>query len=304
MNDKVCLAYICINSLSDNNGNIMQKTDFKKLTHICIAFAQIKQINGKWLPYIAEDAGEKIAKLKAEINNQKAGTKILLSVGGASQDGFCQASRTPENRKLFSEKLGKIVNDLHLDGIDIDWEFPGESSLGIASCKNCKKDYILLLKAIRKQLKDKLLTVAVGSNKFIGVDVKALAKIVDFVLVMTYDLGISHSNTYLAKLFINMWMLHGVPNNKLCVGVPFYGRNVKNIEESISYCEAINGNISHIAGQSFSHYKGKKWCFDTESDIKEKAQWAVKKKLAGIFCWEISTDVNNRLISAMYSNIK
>lgn len=304
MNGKVCLAYIGINSIINKGSDILQTIDFKKLTHICIAFAGIKQTENIWLPYITDDAAAKIAEIKDEINIQKADTKILISVGGASQDGFCRAARTSENRNLFAAKVKEILNRFQLDGVDIDWEFPGSSSLGIASCKNCKKDYILLLKAIRNQINQKLLTVAIGSNRFIGVDVKAIAETVDFVFVMTYDLGISQSNAYITKMFIRMWKFHGIPCHKLCLGVPFYGRNVKKLNESIDFSKISSGKITHIGGQSFSDFSGKTWCFDTENDIKEKARWASKNHLAGIFCWEITSDLNNQLIRAMYSNIK
>lgn len=301
MSNKICLAYIASNCLKDKGIDVIQKIDFKKLTHISIAFAKIKQIDGKRLPYITDETADLIPKIKEEISNQNANTKIILSVGGAFQDGFCQASRTAESRELFAENLHKIVDDLQIDGIDIDWEFPGDSSLGIESCKNCKDDYILLLKTLRNQFKNKLLTIAVGSNRFTDIDVKSIAENVDYVLVMTYDLGVTHSSMYLTKMFINLWQLHGIPKHKLCVGVPFYARNVRNLDETISYSEANTGNITHIAGQSFSDYIGKKWCFDTENDIKAKADWARKKNLAGIFCWEITTDVDNRLITAMHT---
>lgn len=304
MNGKVSLAYIAVSSLINKESGILQKIDFRKLTHICIAFAGIKPVGNIWLPYISNDTADRITEIKDEINNQNAETKILISVGGAFQDGFCQASRTSENRSLFVAEVKAIINKFQLDGVDIDWEFPGSSSLGIASCKNCKKDYILLLKELRNQLGKKLLTVAAGSNRFIGIDVKAIAETVDFVFVMTYDLGISHSNAFISKMFIRMWKFRGIPCRKLCLGVPFYGRNIKRLDESMDFSQISSGKIIHIAGQSFSYFEGKTWCFDTESDIKEKACWASKNDLAGIFCWEITSDSGNQLIGTMYSNIK
>ena len=110
MNGKVCLAYIGINSIINKGSDILQTIDFKKLTHICIAFAGIEQTENIWLPYITDDAAAKIAEIKDEINIQKADTKILISVGGASQDGFCQAARTSENRNLFAAKVKEILN--------------------------------------------------------------------------------------------------------------------------------------------------------------------------------------------------
>lgn len=39
-----------------------------------------------------------------------------------------------------------------LDGIDIDWEYPGTSLAGIGSHVNDKENYTLLLKALRESL--------------------------------------------------------------------------------------------------------------------------------------------------------
>ena len=56
-----------------------------------------------------------------------------------------------------------------------------------------------MLTEIKRQLKGRLLTAAVGSNRYIGTDVKSLAEIADYVFVMTYDLGIAHSDIFSPK---------------------------------------------------------------------------------------------------------
>ncbi len=302
--NKLCLAYIVGNDLSNGEFETkLKQIDFNKLTHISVAFSLIREINGKWLPYITDKTRSGIDKIKAEIKAQKADTKIILSVGGAGADGFCQATGTEEGRKCFTDAIIELVDEFSLDGVDIDWEFPGEPVFGIACCKHCKTDFILLLEELRRRLGSRLLTVAVGSNRYFGIDIKRLGRIVDYVLVMTYDLGVMHSNIYLSKAFVTMWNLLGIPKNKVCIGVPLYGRNVKKLKEDISYCEACKGKISCFLGQSFSNYNGSKWCFDTEKDVEMKASWAEKNGFGGVFCWEITGDDSNRIINAMNSGI-
>lgn len=300
--DNICLAYIACNNSSDCNFlKQIKQIDFKKLTHMAIAFSTIKKENGTWIPFVSAEIINGIRKIQTEISVQHADTKLILSIGGASCDGFCQASSTYSARKQFTEEAVKLINELNLDGIDIDWEFPGESTLGIAGCKNCKKDFILLLEELRKQLNpNKLLTIATGSNRYFGLNVKQIEKIVDYVFVMTYDLGYMHSNIHLSKLFINMWHIFGISKNKLCIGVPLYGRNIKNLNEDMNFKSLSKGKITHFLGQSFSYYNSKRWCFDTEKDIKKKALWAQKKGLGGIFCWEIKGDCRNRILNAMH----
>lgn len=304
MKNKLCLAYIWCGDKQDGSfDEKLKQTDFSKLTHTCIAFSLIKENDGEWLPYLSESVKIGILKIKAEIAVQNADTKILLSVGGAYADGFCMASRTEKSRKLFSKAIVEILDEFDLDGVDIDWEFPGESILGITCCEHCKSDFIQLLEELRALLKSRYLTVAVGSNRYSGIDVKKLGSIVDYVFVMTYDLGVTHSNVFLSKFFVTMWKLLGVPKHKLCIGVPIYGKNIKNLSDTINYCEASKGKITHYLGQSFSELNGKKYSFDTNIDVEKKARWASKKDLGGVFCWEITGDENNGMLNAMNRGI-
>lgn len=304
MKNKLCLAYISVGNLNHaETDKKLRQIDFKKLTHIAVAFSSIKKTDGRFLPCVSPEYRNAVAKIRAEIKTQNADTKVILSVGGAMADGFCDASRTEKSRNDFADRLVACINELSMDGVDIDWEFPGESALGIKCCKHCKEDFILLLETLRQRLGSRLLTVAVGSNRYFGIDVKRLGRVVDYVFVMTYDLGMMHSNLYLSKAFVTMWRLLGIPKNKTCIGVPFYGRNVKKLQEDISYRDAYLGKISYFLGQSFSNINGAKWCFDTEEDVERKAYWANKNDLGGVFCWEISGDKDNRLLNAMNRGI-
>lgn len=305
MENKLCLAYIYSGCLTGKNpADVLRKIDFKKLTHLSIAFVTFEDRDGMWTPTLAEDLAAGIPLVKAEIERQQANTKILLSVGGAGVDGFCQVSRTEESRESFAKEIRRMADEHGIDGIDIDWEFPGSSMMGITRCKHCKKDFILLLKALREQLGNRLLTVAVGGHVYLGVDIKTLGGLADYVFVMTYDLGVHHSSVPLSKFLVRIWGLAGVPKEKLCIGVPFYGKNVKNLTETVGYIDASTGEISHVFGQSFSVYQGKKWCFDMPPDAKDKARWAYANELGGVFCWEITTDCDNQMLTAMYDGVQ
>ena len=77
--NKICLGYLGALNGSKNIDNTISNLDFRKLTHIAVAFAQIKQKNNIWIPCITEKISDTVRKLKNKIISQNADTKIILS---------------------------------------------------------------------------------------------------------------------------------------------------------------------------------------------------------------------------------
>ena len=172
--------------------------------------------------------------------------KIVLSVGGWGADGFSQAARTKEGRERFAASALAIVKEYGLDGIDIDWEYPGTSLAGIASDRSDKENYTLLLAELRKTLdayrEGMLVTTAVGGDVYFALqtDMKEASRYLDYVQLMTYDLqgGFQKVTGHHAALYhsegnlfdacvqkaVNGFVNAGVPMEKLILGVPFYSR--------------------------------------------------------------------------------
>ena len=99
--------------------------------------------------------------------------KILISIGGWTWSGnFSDAVLTAESRSEFAKTSVDIVADYDLDGVDIDWEYPGQIGDNNVYRPEDKQNYTRMFKALRKEL-DKLskttgkyyeLTTAVGSG--------------------------------------------------------------------------------------------------------------------------------------------
>jgi len=138
-----------------------------------------------------------------------------------------------------------------IDGIDLDWEYPGQRGDDNIYRAVDKENFTLILKLIREKLdsvssksNSYLLTVATaaGQNYLDHTNMKEAQKYLDFINIMTYDFytGSSkktghHANLNSSKfadkkrsrsaaLAVQQHISAGIPVNKLVLGVPFYGR--------------------------------------------------------------------------------
>ena len=222
--------------------------DANKLTHINYAFVDV-QDSMAWLTNRETDTVNfrilnKLKKVNPEL-------KILISIGGWSWSGnFSDATLTPSSRKKFAKTSVEIVANHELDGVDIDWEYPGQRGDNNVFRWEDKQNYTLMFEEIRNELDDLSkktgkyyeLTTAVGASySYIEhTEMDKAAKYLDYVNLMTYDfytLGDSaghHSNLYppedyekdaSAHKTFNVFLQAGVPAEKLVMGLPFYGKS-------------------------------------------------------------------------------
>ena len=76
----------------------------------------------------------------------------MISVGGWLWSGnFSDAALTPESRSRFIDSVAAFVEHYNLDGLDIDWEFPGEIGAGNRFRPEDGKNFTLLLAELRKR---------------------------------------------------------------------------------------------------------------------------------------------------------
>jgi chitinase len=219
-----------------------------KLTHINYAFVNVKDSLAVLTNLKTDSINFRNLNALKLINPE---LKILISIGGWTWSGnFSDAVLTPSSRKLFAKSSVDIVREYKLDGVDIDWEYPGMRGYeGNVFRPEDKENFTLMFKEIRLEL-DKLsqetgkkyqLTTAVGGSKsFIdNTEMGEVAKIVDYVYVMTYDFGGHkgkighHTNLYPTSIevdgssadgSIRNFIAAGVPAHKLVLGIGFYGK--------------------------------------------------------------------------------
>jgi len=227
----------------------LNNIDHSKLTHINYAFANINQ--GHAVLEREEDS-ENLAII-GSFRETNQDLKILLSVGGWSwSDSFSDVALTDTSRGEFARSIIKLIKKHQLDGVDIDWEYPGQRAEDNIYRPVDRENFTLLLKQLRERL-DKLeeetrgrhylLTIASGSdqNYFDHTNLDEAHLYLDFINVMTYDFyhGWTYQTGHHANLFpsdneefggnsvvqtIERHLTAGVPVDKLILGIPFYGR--------------------------------------------------------------------------------
>lgn len=221
--------------------------DAQKVSRINYAFANIR--DGRIVEGFPTDPAN-FAVLNA-LKMQNPSLTVLVSVGGWLWSGnFSDTVLTKQSRKVFIDSVVAFIEKYNLDGLDIDWEYPGQIGAGNRFRPEDKQNYTAVLKELRqrfdqeqKKLHRRLyLSIAAGSNQnwLDHTDMGAVGRYVDDVDLMAYDYyepGDEPTTGHNAPLFLDpadpkhvsadqsvrAFEQAGVPASKLVLGVPFYG---------------------------------------------------------------------------------
>jgi chitinase len=238
-------------------NNLLQpgQIDADSLTRINYAFANIE--NGRMVTGFSMDK-ENFAFL-VSLKHQNPLLTVLVSVGGwLWSTNFSDVSLTPQSREIFIQSVMEFLARYDLDGLDIDWEYPGLIGSGHPFRAEDKQNFTLLLKELRarftvetsKTHKKLYLTIAAGSSdEFLAhTEMDKVQRYLDTVNLMCYDYYESSSDTltgHHAPLFTNpadpkkvstnasvlAFEKAGVPPAKILLGLPFYGRMWGQVED-------------------------------------------------------------------------
>ncbi|MDB5025200.1 MAG: chitinase [Mucilaginibacter sp.] len=249
----ICFISICraqnpviIGYVGGYSGLINVNVSPKKLSVINYAFVDVKD-NRAWLHRQATDTIN-FRRLNA-LKKQNPALKVVISIGGWTWSGkFSDAVLTDTSRAAFAASAADIVSKYGLDGVDIDWEYPGRPGLeGNVYRAEDKQNFTLLFRDLRHALdsikqqtgKDYLLTTAVGgfASFLDNTEMGKAQQYLNYINLMTYDfsdvVATHHTNLYRSNLYqtqkyadhaVNAFIAAGVPADKLVMGLAFYGR--------------------------------------------------------------------------------
>lgn len=229
--------------------NVIQTSsiDAKGLSHINYAFVDIKD-NRAWLHNEKTDTVN--FRLLNELKNINPDLKILISVGGwAWSKHFSDAVLTDTSTQNFAQSAVDIVSIYHLDGVDIDWEYPGMIGDSNVYRPEDRQHFTNLFKSLREKLdalgrqtgKKYLVTTAIGGSlQFLQhTQMEIAQQYLDYINLMSYDfdgydnMAGHHTNLlsppnrpyiYSADVCIQNLKKVGVDLSKVVMGIAFYGK--------------------------------------------------------------------------------
>lgn len=242
--------HVIIGYVGGYNGQLVQtdQVDATRLSHINYAFVDIKD-NRAWLHNEKTDTVNFRNLVALKKNNPDL--KILISVGGWTwSKNFSDAVLTDTSTQNFAQSAVDIVAKYDLDGVDIDWEYPGMIGDKNKYRPEDRQGYTNLFKALREKLdvlgkqtgkKYQVTTAIGGSREFLQhTQMEVAQNYLDYINLMSYDfdgtydnMSSHHSNLmtpanmpyiYSADLCVQNLKSVGVDLKKVVIGIPFYGK--------------------------------------------------------------------------------
>lgn len=216
-------------------------------THIHYAFGNITT------DYQINDGG--YTQQFQYFSTQLKQAKRIMSFGGwdfsTNPDTYMifREGVTAANRQTLAQNMAAFITSNGLDGVDIDWEYPGAPDIpGIPPASTDDgANYLLFLQELRSLLPSKSISISAPASYWYlrGFPIADMAKVVDYIVFMTYDLhgtwdlrsnssqdGCSAGNCLRSDVNITETMdslamitKAGVPTSQIIVGVTSYGRS-------------------------------------------------------------------------------
>jgi chitinase len=229
-----------------------------------------------------------------------AGVKVLVSIGGG--DGiqgprFNRMARVEAYRQAFVHNVHDFLERNGYDGVDIDWEVPNARDAS---------DCTTMMQQLRNELPSPwLISMATPSDPRSwgqGFDIPALAPLLDFMNVMTYDFtgpwtGWTGLNSPLfqdpadpnqfgsVETSMDLYeTTYGVPPAQLNMGTPFYGYEFDGVSALWAACSncAVNQQNYGPYIKPLINHQG----WQREYDGAAKSPYLVNSTLPGFITYD------------------
>ncbi|XP_075663520.1 class V chitinase CHIT5-like [Castanea sativa] len=315
-------------------------------THLFYATVAIDEIDARTYQIRLSNIDQTwIGTFTPKILQKKADVKCILSIGEDTVAGRTTLSNmisTPDGRKSFIIDSISKAREHGYHGLDLYWKYPATAN------EFDMPNLWLLFKEWNNSLKEEhnrtgnpklsLSTIVYFAPKFFPADdkkaypFKSIMDNVDFVNLVCYDyygsqdveVTAEHALLYdqhdkkSTHYGISSWIDDaGVPEGKLVMGLPLYGRRWELVDQNehgigapatgvgpMDYSDILKFNRGHHADVHVVNdktvstylYAGQDWIgYDSKSSIKGKVQYAKDHALGGYFFWALGMDKEYKL---------
>ena len=254
--------------------------ELSRHTNINIAFCNPDE-NGRIYCTIPESKLKNIIS-EAHSNN----VEVFAALGGGDGcDGYLQHLDTPEERSAFNVNIMDYCESYDFDGIDLDIEIGSDHQIW-----NYYGNWCSELRTLCDERDTKMSTAtAQWVAEKVTPDTFALF---DFVNVMAYDNDEDeHSHASYEYSIKRLEYFHNkkkLPNEKLILGVPFYGRGYTSDGDLdwnsyMSFADIVNKDSKYYNADSYNDT-----AYNGAGTIAKKVELA--KDYGGIMIWELTQD--------------
>lgn len=313
-------------------------------THLFYAFAYLDEET--FTVTVAPEDEQILEGFSVTVQEINSSVKTLISIGGGESNAtvYSIMAANSTHRKSFIDSSIALARQHEFHGLDLDWVFPENSAdminLGLLLAQWRERVHE---ESMATGLDPLLLTAGVYfSEQFFdgeirGYPIQAMADNLDWINVMCFDYhgpwdtnqtgshaALYDQRSHLSTSYgIGSWLDAGIPDYKVVMGMPMYGRSwlLRNKKKVKIGAPAVAAGprqkLSHQAGfMMFSEiqdfivksnatvvvdnatvsaycYGGDVWIgYDNEETVSMKTMFAKDRGLLGYFFWAVSYDHN------------
>jgi len=262
-----------------------------------LAFSAELSREGEVVHFARAPSRAKAANANASATRQHAETCAFdLVIGGAGRSEHFAWALETTGATAIARAVAEVVLERGYDGASYDWEYP--------TTRREWRRYAALLRETKNALGDEYrVTFAVhpGAETFKRVREEKMLDVADGCYVMAYDFssnglegGIDDGHSSLRAVRGMMEYMETLnvsserTRKKLVLGIPFYGRRVRNFNDARTYEELVRA-----MGDGFSQSRTKvdNVVFNSVDVVRAKVREAKKFGYGGVVVWELGQDV-------------
>ena len=264
----------------------------------------------------------------ADLKKKNPKLKVILGLNDYRRPGFSEMARDKKKRKAYVKNVKEIIKNYNLDGVDLDWEYPTIEGSGHNFTSEDDKNYVSLVKELRKALGKEAWISYYSYNTGDFIDHKGMLPYVTYVNASGYNLAIPREGTpplhqsplypspktgnWCVSKVIERHMNLGIPKEKILIGIPFFGRGLPPFPSYVDWLN-ISKYSSGLKVEWDEDAQAPYYCnengnlvlgFDDERSIAAKFDFIRTNRLPGVFVWNYGSDLRDHRLGKVIQKLR